>query len=62
LLLTFPCQRRWRSDDLDAYGASGGGGCGVNRLRVHSVDVCGGVVQVEGTRGFHAFGAENGHC
>jgi hypothetical protein len=33
----------------------------VNRVRVHSVNEGGGVVQVEGTKGSHALGAENGH-
>jgi len=31
-------QRRWRLDDLNAYRAGGVNGCGVNRVRVHSVD------------------------
>ena len=29
---------------------------------VHSVNESGGVVQMKGTRGSHALGAENGHC
>ncbi len=33
----------------------------MNRVWVHSVDESGGVVEVEGTRGGHALGAENGH-
>src|SRR5438876_11344191 len=33
----------------------------MNRMRIHSVDKSGRGVQVEGTRGGHALGAENGH-
>ena len=46
---------------MDADGAGGVGGCGVDCVWVHSVDESGSVVQVKGTRGCDAFGAENGH-
>ena len=61
LFLALAGQRGWRSDDLDADGAGGVGGCGVDCVRVHSVDERGRVVEVEGTGGGDAFGAENGH-
>src|SRR5207253_6410004 len=54
-------QRRWRSDDLNADGAGGIGGGGVNRVRVHSMDESCCVVQMEGARSCHTFSAENGH-
>src|SRR2546428_1141778 len=61
LLLALAGQRRWRSDDLNADGASGIGGGGVNRVRVHSMDKSCGVVQMEGARSCHTFSVENGH-
>jgi hypothetical protein len=61
LLLTLSSQRRWRRDDLNPHGAGGVGGCGMNRVRIHSVDEGSGVVQMERTGGYNPFGTENGH-
>jgi hypothetical protein len=33
----------------------------MNRVRIHSVDESSGVVQMERTGGYNAFGTENGH-
>ncbi len=46
---------------MDADGAGGVGGCGVDRVWVHSVDESGGVVEMKWAGGGDAFGAENGH-
>jgi hypothetical protein len=61
LLLAIAGQRSWRSDNLNAHGAGGISGGSVNRVRVHSMDESGGVVQVEGTRSCHTLSAENRH-
>src|SRR5947208_2403500 len=53
--------RRGRRDDLDAHGAGRVSCRGVNRMRVHSVDESGGVVQVEGAGACYTLSAENGH-